>query len=198
MRWKLVFVPVLALFSISAAIPARSQVAHSAYEGRIPLTIGGGVSDYLLDWGHSRKMIGITAWADWRLRSLPSYFSGLGIQIEGHHIAYDRPASLDKMQQDSGLGGLTYQWRRYDRIHPYAKAMAGFGSIDFGDTVNPLYTHDTRTIMAFGGGADIHAWRGVSVRADYEYQFWHQLFGPHDLTPSGVTVGAVYDFGRRH
>ena len=66
MHWKLIFVPVIALLLLSAAIPASSQVTEAATEGKLPLTLGGGVSDYFIDWGHSRTMIGITAWADWR------------------------------------------------------------------------------------------------------------------------------------
>jgi len=75
--------------------------------------------------------------------------------------------------------------------------LGGFGGISFENKRDPLYTHDTRTIFALGGGADIHVWNKVSIRADYEYQWWRQLFGPHDLNPNGFTIGGVYDFGRR-
>lgn len=176
---------------------AIGQVTQQAEQGKLPLKVGVGISDYSIDWGQSRQMIGISAWADWRLKGVPSFMRGTGIEIEGHHIAYDRPASLSKMKQDSGLGGFVYQWSHYDRVQPYGRFMIGFGSIDFDNTLDPSYTHDTRTIFAPGGGADIRVWHSVYVRADYEYQFWRQLFGPNDLTPQGVTIGAVYDFGRR-
>jgi opacity protein-like surface antigen len=198
MQWKSIFVSILASLFVSVSVPARSQVAHSASEGRLPLTVGFGVSDYFLDWGNSRNMVGITAWADWRLQHMPWFLNGIGIEVEGHHIAYNRPTELVRMQQDSGLGGVNYQWRHYDRVQPYGKALAGFGSIDFPPFPKSNYSHDTRTILAMGAGADIHAWRRVSVRADYEYQFWRHIFGPNDLNPNGFTVGAVYDFGRRN
>jgi opacity protein-like surface antigen len=196
MQWKSIVVPILALLFVSVTVPARSQVAHSASEGKLPLTVGVGVSDYLLDFGASRNMIGITAWADWRLQHMPFFLNGIGIEVEGHHIAYKHPTGLETMQQDSGLGGVNYQWRHYQRVKPYAKALAGFGSIDFPPFPDG-YSHDTRTILALGGGADIRVWNKVSVRADYEYQFWRHIFGPNDLNPNGVTVGAVYDFGHR-
>ncbi|MGA2168594.1 MAG: hypothetical protein ABSG62_10305 [Terracidiphilus sp.] len=41
-------------------------------------------------------------------------------------------------------------------------------------------------------------WSEVWLRADYECQFWPDLFGPHGLTPSGLMIGAAYDFGRLH
>jgi len=197
MHWRLIFVPVIALLFLSAVIPASSQVAESATEGRLPMTLGAGVSDYFIDWGNARTMIGITAWADWRFKHMPGYLRGLGVEIEGHHIAYKVPEEIGKMKQDSGLGGVIYQYRHYDHVQPYAKGLGGFGGISFENKRDPLYTHDTRTIFALGGGADIHVWNKVSIRADYEYQWWRQLFGPHDLNPNGFTIGGVYDFGRR-
>jgi len=196
MQWKSIFVSIFALLLVSVTLPARAQVTHAAYEGKFPLTAGVGVSDYFVDFGHSRKLIGITAWADWRLQHMPWFLNGIGIEVEGHHIAYSHPTGLEALQQDSGLGGVNYQWRHYQRVKPYAKALAGFGSIDFPPSPNG-YSHDTRTVLALGAGADIHAWNRISVRADYEYQFWRHIFGPNDLNPNGFTVGAVYDFGRR-
>ena len=186
---------VLVLILIFCNTCAIGQVTHQAEEGNVPLKVGFGISDYSIDWGHSRRMIGISAWANWGLKGVPPFMRGTGIEIEGHHIAYDRPSGLIKMKQDSGLGGVTYEWRHYDRVRPYGKFMIGFGSIDFDGP--PNYTHDTRTILAPGGGVDVRVWRSVFVRADYEYQFWRQIFGPHDLNPQGFTIGAAYDFGRR-
>src|SRR6476660_125721 len=132
MHWKSVFVLVIALLLFSRVIPARSQVAPSASERDVPLTLGAGVSDYFIDWNHSRTMghsstmIGITAWADWRFKHMPWYLHGLGAEIEGHHIAYKVPSDIGKMKQDSGLGGLIYQYRQYPHVHPYVKGMGGF------------------------------------------------------------------------
>ncbi len=189
---------VLFLLVIFGRSCAYGQVAQAAEEGNLPLMLGVGTSDYSIDWGQNRRMVGITGWADWRFKGLPSAIRGLGIEIEAHHIAYDRPTGLIRMRQDSGLGGPMYQWRHYDRIQPYGRFMIGFGSIDFDDSLNPYYTHDTRTILAPGGGVNVRAWRSVYIRADYEYQFWRKLFGPNDLTPQGFSIGAAYDFGHRN
>jgi hypothetical protein len=198
MFWKKFAVAVLASLFVVAAVPVRSQVVQSASRGSLPLTTGAGVSDFLLDWGHSRKEMGVTAWADWRLRGLPGLASGFGLEAEGRSIFFNEPAVVQGHRMDTGEGGPIYQWRRYDRVRPYAKYLIGFGSIDFPPLPggHATYTHDTRTILAPGGGADIHLWNGFYVRADYEYQFWLHIFGPNDLNPNGVTLGAVYDFGR--
>jgi hypothetical protein len=198
MHLKLIGLPVLALLFVGVTASAHSQVAPSAREGNIPLTIGVGGSEYILDWGHTRHEAGITAWVDWRLLRMPKLLDGLGIEAEGRDINYFHPAALPTLRQDTGLIGPIYQWRKHERLRPYAKYLIGIGSIDFPDTINPNYKHDSRTVLAPGGGVDVKAWRRLSVRVDYEYQFWNSLFGPHDLTPNGLTVGVVYDFGRRN
>ena len=97
---------------------------------------------------------------------------------------------------DTALIGPVYEWRRKGKIRPFGKYLLGIGSIDFPGG-SPTYSHDTRTVYEAGGGVDVRFWKRCSARGEYDYQWWHQLFGPHDLTPSGVTVGVVYDFGSR-
>jgi opacity protein-like surface antigen len=197
MHRKLAAIVILAPMFAFALIPAYAQVAPQATQGGIPLTVGGGVSDYSLDWGPGRRMIGITGWADWRLPFRERYLSGLGVEVEGREIDWDKPSDLPKMRQETGLGGPIYILPLHSRrYHLYAKYLVGYGGIYF-TSGNPYYTHDTRIIFAPGGGIDYRVWHGLSVRADYEYQFWHQIFGSHDLNPNGPTVGMVYSFGGR-
>lgn len=192
----------LAFFFAAATIPVFSQVAPAAQEGGLPLVVGVGISDYDLDWGHGRRMIGISAWADWQLEHLPGQMRNLSIEAEGHAIDYDRPPGVPTtMRQDTGLGGLSYTWRHYRNLRPYVKFLGGIGSIDFGEIPppNPLYTHDTFPVLAPGGGVEYRFWRQLWVRGEYEYQFWHDPFGhTTDLTPSGFTIGASYHFRRTY
>jgi hypothetical protein len=197
------------------AIPVLGQAVPAAEAGGLPLVAGAGVSGFNIDWGQdafgrTRYMEGVTVWVDWHLTRLPgpSALRGLGVEVEGRDIDFGLPASLSNaelhdagtnMRQDTGLGGVTYTVRRFRSVRPYGKFLAGLGSIDFPPlpASPPSYRHDNRTIAAFGGGADFHACRHVWIRADWEYQFWRGLFGsPHALTPTGVTIGAVYDFRR--
>ncbi len=207
----------LAALLAAAALPAFAQVVPSAEAGGLPLVAGAGVSGFNIDWGHdafgvTRYMEGATLWIDWNLTRLPGpgFMRGLGIELEGRDIDYGLPASLSNaelhdtgtnMRQDTGLGGAIYTVRRFRKVRPYGKALVGLGSIDFPPLAAspPTYRHDDRTITAFGAGADIHAWRGLWMRADWEYQFWSGLFGRnHDLTPTGITIGAVWDFRGIH
>lgn len=196
MRWKSIVVPVLALFLFGAASRARAQVTYSAQEGKLPFTVGFGVSDFSDDWGiQNPRQAGVTLWADWRLPHMPPTLQGLGLEFEGRDINFATPSYLPGHRMDTGLGGPIYQWRRRGRIRPYGKYLLGIGSIDF-PSPGSTYNHDTRVVFEPGGGADILFWSRFSVRAEYDYQYWHQIFGPRDLTPNGFTIGAVYDFGR--
>ena len=198
MQRKLIFVPVLALFFVGAALSAHSQVVPSAEEAKLPLTIGWGFSNFSLDWGTSNpRMSGYTLWGDWRLSRMPLALRGFGIQLEGRDINWSAPKNLPGHRMTTGSGGVIYQWRSWERVprvRPYAKFLIGFGSISFPGN-SPTYNHDTRTVYEPGGGADVLAWRRFSVRGEYVYQFWPDLFGHGTLNPNGFTVGGVYDFG---
>ena len=195
MRWKSTVVPLLFLLLIGAASRATAQVTYSAREGKLPFTVGVGVADFSDDWGvKNPRQVGITVWADWRLPHMPSKLDGLGLEFEGRDINYATPSYLPGHRMDTALGGPLYQFRRQGRIRPYIKYLMGIGSIDFPN--GTFYSHDTRAIFAPAGGADVRIWNRFSVRGEYEYQFWHAIFGPRDLTPQGFTFGVVYDFGR--
>lgn len=176
---------------LMVCVPTRAQVAPSVKISGLPLGVGGGLSDYYLDYGQGRRMLGISAWADYDL------FHGLGIEAEGTAIDFDRPSTLPRMKQNTIKGGAIYRARAFWGVRPYAKALIGIGSIDFPSN-NPLYTHDTFTVTAFGGGVEYRVWSTVYVRGDYEYQMWHQYQGPNNLTPNGFTIGATYYFRKIH
>jgi len=125
---------------------------------------------------------------------MPRTLSGLGLEFEGRDVNYATPDYLPGHRMTTGLAGPMYQWRREHRIRPYVKYLLGIGNIDFPNGTN--YQQDTRAIFAPAGGADIRLVGRLSARGEYEYQMWHQIFGPHDLTPQGFTFGVVYDLGR--
>lgn len=197
MRRKCLFVWMVVLFFISAAVSARSQVTYAAQEGKLPFTVGVGLSNFSDDWGVTNpRQLGITAWVDWRIPHLPSKLEGLGIEAEGRDINYATPSSIPGHRMDTGLGGAIYEWRRKGSIRPFGKFLMGIGSIDFPGN-NTTYQHDTRAVFEPGVGVDVRFWNRFSARGQYDYQFWHALFGSNDLNPQGFTVGVVYDFGLR-
>jgi len=205
---------LLAALLLATTVPVFSQVKPAGEEGGLPIVVGAGISYYNLDWGldasgNPRYMEGVSAWADWHMSSLPlpHVLQGLGIEIEGSDLSWGLPSSLSNavlhdtgtnQRHDVGEGGPIYSLERYRNFHPYGKFLYGYGSIDFPNLAPnspPTYRHDTRTMHSAGAGVDYRVARNIWVRADYEYQFWPDLFGrPHALNPNGITVGAVYDF----
>jgi len=191
----------LSLFAvlISATVPLFSQVAPAASErDSLPIAAGIGASDFSIDWGPGRRMEGITAWVDWtEIPHMPRLLRGIGIDAEARDINSGLPTGVPRMRQDTASGGPVYTVRRFSKVQPYAKYLLGFGSIDFGPLPNAprRYTHDTRAVYAPGGGVEFQAFRSLWVRADYEYQFWPKIFGPHSLNPNGFTIGAMYTLG---
>jgi hypothetical protein len=195
MRWKSIVLPLLFLVLIGAASRAGAQVTYSAREGRLPFTVGFGVADFSDDWGiRNPRQVGLTLWVDWRLPHMPPKLDGLGVEFEGRDVNYATPDYLPGHRMTTGLIGPMYQWRRQSRIRPYVKYLMGIGNIDFPNGTN--YQQDTRAIFAPAGGADVRLIGRLSARGEYEYQMWHAIFGPHDLTPNGFTFGVVYDLGR--
>ncbi len=185
----------------TTVLPAFSQTVPSATEGGIPLSVGGGLSSWDTDWGHSR-MGGVTIWADWRPPHLPSLLNGLAIEAEGRDVNFNHGDKPPAFRQDTGSVGVIYTWRPYRNFHVYGKGLIGLGSIDFGSCLATCstkpYTHDTRTVYAPGGGIEYRVFHHLWARADYEYQFWPQLTGHTYLNPQGFTFGAMYDFGHRN
>jgi len=181
MRFRIVLAVLLALVSL----PGIAQVAPAVKIGGLPLGIGGGISDFNLDYGRGRRMLGASAWIDYNL------FHGLGITAEGTTIFADRPDSLERMRQDTIQGGAVYKYHPIHRFRPFVKGMVGEGSIDF-PSKNPRYTHDTYLMYSAEAGGEYRLWNTLFAHGDYEYQFWPQYQGPNTLNPNGFTFGATY------
>lgn len=194
MRLKRFFSPIFAVSLFTLCHPGFSQTAPAAYSGRgLPISIGAGVSNMDVDWGKSR-MYGGTLWIDYYPTQLPHMLNGLGVDVEGRDVNYDRPAHVPtNFRQDTAAGGPIYTWNHFRNFQIYGKGLVGFGSLDFYIHPTSNYRHETRTVYAPGGGILAHAYKHVWVRADYEYQFWPDLF-QKTFDPQGFTVGAVYDF----
>lgn len=176
---------------LASAVSLCGQASPSAYESGGHLNVGVAVSDFNTDW--NGRLLGPAIWMDWKPALGPSLVKGLGLEVEGRDLNYDR--AVPKLRQDTAEGGLIYTWRGFARWSPYGKFLIGFGSIDF-PNLTPTYSHDTRTVYAIGGGTEYRLVGRIWARGEYEYQFWPDYLHGHALTPNGFTVGAVYHFGR--
>ena len=190
----------VAVFVAGSASFAHAQSMFAAQEHHLPIAVGVGMSNFDVDYGKDasgeRRMEGLTSWVAWDLPHATGILNGFGMEIEGRDVNFGRPSSLTRMRQDTVAGGAVYSWRHYRYVQPHFKYLMGIGSIDF-PSHNPRYTHDTRAITAPGVGLEGKVFGRLWVRADYEYQFWPRLFGPHTLNPNGFTFGTLYDFRPR-
>lgn len=192
MSWKYLKIALAVLLVIASSRAFSQVVPHGTREG-LPLNVGLGYSNYHTDW--SGRLGGPMFWIDWNFDKAPLLLDGVGVEVEGRDLNYNRSGIDPKLRMDTISGGLIYNWRHYHRFHPYAKFLVGYGSIDF-TSPNPNYTHDTRIVYAPGGGAEYRVYQNVWLRGNYEYQFWPDFFSHHTMNPTGFTVGFAYNFSR--
>lgn len=189
MRLKLVLLGVM----FAAATSAFPQTAPSATQGGIPLTVGFGYSNFYTDW--SAYESGTTIWVDWGVNSLPRRLEGLSVEVEARDLSFNKTGDNPNLKEETGVGGPVYYWHHYRKFEPFGKYLIGLGGIYFSNKPGDPYTHDTRTVMAPGGGAQYRVWRNVWVRGEYEYQMWPDFIHGHTFNPKGLTAGVTYDIG---
>ena len=192
MQLKTLLTPALAAAMLAfTGGNLHAQVAPAATVGGLPISISVGMSDYNLDYGSGRRMQGAVVRGGW------SVFHGLGVDGDVRSIFMNTPAPISRMQQSTFLGGVFYEAPPIWRIRPFVRMGGGVGLIEF-PSRNPFYSRDTFSVYAPSGGFEFPITDRLCFRAEYEYQFWEQFHGPHDLTPQGGTVGVSYYFqGRR-
>jgi hypothetical protein len=198
MSFRLAFRLSLAAMIVASAIPARGQAVPAAARRGVSLTVGAGFSRFNLDWCCGRTMTGMTVWTDWNLQSVPPPLRGIGLELEARDISWDNP-NIGRHRFDTGGGGPIYTLRRFSRVHPFAKFLVSYGSLDFNSPfLPPSFTHVNSIVYAPGGGADFRLSRHLSARGDFEYEMWPHLFDANALSPYGYTVGAAYRLGGFH
>ena len=197
MQLKLFLALILTALFVCATRPALAQVAPAGGRLGLPLTVGVGFSSFEPDWVPGR-MQGGSLWIDYTPRRVPKILQGIGVEVEGRDISLNVKASgLAIVREDSAGGGVIYTWSHFRNLHPFGKYLIGFGNADYRTSAAARH-HDSRTVTMTGGGLEVHAFRHLWARADYEYQFWPDFFKsttPHGtLNPYGITVGASYHF----
>lgn len=200
MQLRRCILPTLVSIYLGMATSGISQVVPSAREGRLPLTIGAGISNYNADWSNQR-INGSGLWIDYYPGIVPRHLNGLGLEAEAHDLSWGRSPVLvaSNFRQDTAGGGVIYSWHHFRNVRPYAKGLIEFGSFDFNEGPSePYYRHDTRTVYSMGAGLDYRIFGHIWARGDYEYQTWQVMFNRSSPTPNGFTFGAMYDFRPVH
>jgi hypothetical protein len=193
MRFKVAFAGIL----LSTALAASAQIAPSATQEGVPLSVGFGYSNFYTDW--SGYEAGLTLWVDVNRLPLPKRLQGLGIELEGRDLFFEKTGDNTNLKEYTFGGGPIYHWRHFRKTDLFGKFLISSGHIEWTQYVpGDTYSHDSRTDFAPGGGGSYRVWRNVSVRGDYEYQIWPDFLRHHAFNPKGFTVGVNYDLGHTH
>jgi hypothetical protein len=183
-----------AFFLLASALllcPARasSQVAPSAYDSSRNIWAGAEYSNFLPDFGPPQRLSGIGVYVDLNVTSR------LGVEGEAR---FQRFNGFYGESQDNYLIGPEVILLHRGKLRPYAKVLFGIGQNDFPLTIGT----GKYFILAPGGGVDYRLSRRISLRAEYEYQFWPSAPGvagepSNGMKPNGFSAGFAYKlFGR--
>jgi opacity protein-like surface antigen len=199
MRLKLSTAFTLTVLSL-LVLPAQGQAVPDAKtSGGLTLRVGAGFSDFRTSFGPG-TVKGGTLWIDCALSNPPRFLSGLGIEAEARDLSLAPAATQPSSRVDEAQGGAIYSWQHLKSIRPYAKALVGYGNFD--RRLDGVQGHDSRTITVLGGGLEYRVLGHIWARADYEYQIWPDFWKTSQpvgsLTPSGFSLGAVYDLRLGH
>jgi opacity protein-like surface antigen len=196
---------ILVALTLTAAIPAVSQVVPSATQGGLPLRVGGGFSDYQTHVGPD-SMLGGALWVDCTPTALPRFLNGLGVEGEARYVTVGENAktgagSTGFFRLGTLGGGPTYTVRRWGKVRPYFKFIVNYGVNQMNFPYRgAIFRRETEAAYAAGGGAEYHLFGHLWARGDYEYQMWPNtlLNSNWILDPSGFTAGATWDLGGLH
>ena len=187
----------LLLFLLAAgALSTRAQVAPSAYARGMSIAAGGEISGFQPDYAGN----GVPEAAPFS-----GYLAGMGtfvdvkftpwvqIEAEGRWMRFNRPDG--GIYEDNYLIGprLPIYKLHFWRATPYAKALIGWGKLNF-ENGNGWGRY---TDIAMGGGLDIKMSKRINLRVpDFEYQIWPNWSeggtNTASLKPYGISVGVSY------
>jgi len=197
-KWTGIFLLLLA----SAA--AMGQNAESAVGGNSTLWVGGEASSFNPDYGcaSSRpfgctdQLIGPAAFFDLNVR--PRW----GAEGEARWLHWNGPGG---QIESNYLGGLRYRAVHYRRLDGWVKMLAGAGLITTSNFPAAGSLKGSYFAYAPGGTVEVRLTSRISLRGDYEYQFWPSFAGPptfsstgglvehnNGLTPNGFSIGLTY------
>jgi hypothetical protein len=164
----------------------HAQVVASATRSPLSLSAGGMGSVFQPDYDgtgvaeqSTTPLIGLGAYVDLRVRHWIQF------EAEGRWLRFNQ---FENIYEDNYLIGPKVPIHETRRFRPYAKALIGYGKMNF--QYNFAYGHFTD--IALGGGVDMPLGNRLSLRAaDFEYQIWPNWING-TVKPYGVSVGVAY------
>jgi hypothetical protein len=165
---------------------AGAQVVPAARGGALGngLRVGGEFSAFNPDFS-SQELYGVGAYVDYDVKKW--------IGVEGNVRFMQFNKFSGKLTQNTYAGGARFIYNK-NKFAPFGKVMYGLATTTFPPfSFNPNYTSDSYPYYSIGAGLDYKVNRRISIRGEYEYQFWSNFQGrSKPLEPNGFTFGASY------
>lgn len=179
-----------ALYAALVVVPARAQVAPSAFGPADTLWVGAEYSNISAAFPYQigQRLQGVGAFADFHMKGR------LGLEGNARFLRF---GGFEGSTETNYLAGPKIFFLARNRFWPYGKLLAGEAKIHY-----PFAIGDARYFaLAPGVGAEYWIRRRWMLRVDYEYQMWHGSPGyanepNHELRPNGFHVGIAYRFFR--
>ncbi|HEX4311824.1 MAG TPA: outer membrane beta-barrel protein [Acidobacteriaceae bacterium] len=200
-KWAAIFT----LFFAPAA--SFAQAAPATVGGTATFWAGGEISSFNPDYscssnkpfGCNSQLVGPAAFFDMNVR--PKW----GIEGEARWLHWNGPGG---QIESNYLGGGRYRVARYHRLDAWVKLLVGAGLITTPNYPAAGSLKGSYFAYAPGGTLDFRLTPRISIRGDYEYQFWPSFAGPptfnsttgtfvqhaDGLTPNGFSLGVTYKF----
>jgi hypothetical protein len=173
------FLGVFCLLVAVLLLPSQSCAqAISTASRSMDIAAFGGYSGAYTDYGNTRAQGAIAGIDITRFFHLPIYPS-LEVRANMLHGTV--------IDEDSYLGGLRAEYPLAHRLHPYADALVGVGTLHFKFAPIPGYTGDRSVLLSYGGGIDVDIFRHLQLKIDAQYQNWN-------LGPNGTSVTQTGNF----
>jgi hypothetical protein len=183
---KIITTALACVVLCAAASAARAQVVYSGKMQEPRLSVGVLGSVFQPDYNGTgvpaeatNRLYGYGTYVDWNIRHW--------VQIEGE-ARWLRFNAKENIREDNYLIGPRVPLPRYWKLQPYAKALVGYGRMNF----QYNYAYGRFANVALGGGVDIPLNKRLTLRAvNFEYQMWPNWVNG-TLKPYGGDVGISY------
>ncbi|HEX3661776.1 MAG TPA: outer membrane beta-barrel protein [Acidobacteriaceae bacterium] len=194
------------IFFVLLVVPTAifAQVPPAAVGGNSSLWAGGEISSFNPDYSCSSsspfkcQLIGPAAFFDFNVT--PKW----GVEGEARWLHWNGTSGE---VESNYLAGGRYRGFRYGRLDGWAKMLVGGGLITTPGFPVAGSLKGSYFALAPGGTLQWRLTDRISLRGDYEYQFWPSFAGPpsysatgsllqhnNGLTPNGFSLGVSYRF----
>jgi len=177
--WLCALAGLAAGTACAQVVPSATGPGRSLWAGAEYTNIHAG-----FPYESAQRLWGIGGFADYHITA------HIGAEGEARFLRFH---SYYGETEDNYLVGPRYTFRGIGKLQPFGQCLAGLGKIQYPFQIGS----GTYLAVAPGGGANYRLSRRLTVRGEYEYQFWPNSPNianepAHAITPNGFNVGLAF------